>query len=415
MVNATLVILLVLIILSIAFEYAKEKITEAVKKEMRIVLQSMWGELTVLGFLSLVVFLFTKFGFFRVIKGGEAIEEQTESVHMAIFFCMIAYLAIILSIMGSANRIVKSWRIFEALIHDQGYKNLIIEEVDHHQVNPNRSGCCAAKRNRWFASLAEYMGFRYEFLSARVAMFGVHSKGALGDKTKKVKSHHKSSQILASPSSKSRTLNPSHGIVVEVPESTSLGSGAGAPVMQGEGAAGGSLNASTTSGGLRQSLLTGHSGHLDPKTLVKQREEQMESSKNFSAETVKLDEGFDFAEYLDHCIAHTLQEMVEVGIPTWVTMLVVVAIASSAARSPHFYVSFIVYIACGAVLPFLGLIVHVKLRRIRADLGNEAALVYARNHANKTLSKFKMSLYVSLSLPLLVLVSEIIVSLRHLG
>lgn len=61
-------IVLILILLTIAFEKIKESIEESVNRSLKPIIQSLFGEITVLGFLSLFTFVITKLGVFDVVS-----------------------------------------------------------------------------------------------------------------------------------------------------------------------------------------------------------------------------------------------------------------------------------------------------------------------------------------------------------
>ena len=55
-------ITLTLILLTVAFEMMKETLEESVSEDYEIILEKFFGELTILGFLSMVTFLISKTG-----------------------------------------------------------------------------------------------------------------------------------------------------------------------------------------------------------------------------------------------------------------------------------------------------------------------------------------------------------------
>ena len=80
--------MLVLIALTIAFEWGKEYIHESADVHMKEIIDSMFGEMTILGFLSVVTFCITKTGYFEYLskklfgaEEEEALLELFEFVH----------------------------------------------------------------------------------------------------------------------------------------------------------------------------------------------------------------------------------------------------------------------------------------------------------------------------------------------
>jgi hypothetical protein len=80
------VIVLLLIVLKIAFEKAKEHIEESADHNMKPIIGSLLGEMTVLGFLSNSTYCVTQLGFFEHISTSlfreeEELQETFEFVH----------------------------------------------------------------------------------------------------------------------------------------------------------------------------------------------------------------------------------------------------------------------------------------------------------------------------------------------
>ena len=51
-----------IIVISISFEITKDMLEEATRESMKPILRNIFGELTILGFIGLVMFLLTKYG-----------------------------------------------------------------------------------------------------------------------------------------------------------------------------------------------------------------------------------------------------------------------------------------------------------------------------------------------------------------
>ena len=86
--------------MTVAFEAGKEYLHSKCDHAMKPILESFFGELTVLGFVSLLIFLINKAGFFQflgeMIYGSgtdEAMEmlELSEYIHIILFFVMIGF------------------------------------------------------------------------------------------------------------------------------------------------------------------------------------------------------------------------------------------------------------------------------------------------------------------------------------
>lgn len=109
-------IVLLLIVLTLAFEYGKESIEESADRNMEPIIQGLFGELTVLGFLSMVTFCVTKMGVFDKLGAylfGEGEEKELleifESVHFMLFFIMVFFVINVLVLMHGSKRQSHKW------------------------------------------------------------------------------------------------------------------------------------------------------------------------------------------------------------------------------------------------------------------------------------------------------------------
>lgn len=76
-------IVLVLILLTVTFEYAKDALEEAVPEDFEVILEKFFGELTVLGFLAVITFIFSQTSLFaflseRIFDNDEELLEYFE-------------------------------------------------------------------------------------------------------------------------------------------------------------------------------------------------------------------------------------------------------------------------------------------------------------------------------------------------
>ena len=111
-------IVLLLIALTLIFEYAKESIEESADRNMGPIIQGLFGELTVLGFLSMVTFCVTKMGVFDTLGArlfGEGEEEELleifESVHFMLFFIMVFFVINVLVLMRGSKLQSGKWYV----------------------------------------------------------------------------------------------------------------------------------------------------------------------------------------------------------------------------------------------------------------------------------------------------------------
>ena len=114
--------------ISIGFEITKDVLEEATRESMKPILRNIFGELTILGFIGLVMFLVTKYGkpaldhmaakwFPEECPDNDCAEnpliELTETVHMVLFMVMMIFLGSAVLMVKIGNRKKKRWRYLE--------------------------------------------------------------------------------------------------------------------------------------------------------------------------------------------------------------------------------------------------------------------------------------------------------------
>ena len=134
-----LVIAGVLIALTIAFEMVEEFLTDLINKDFLPILQHVYSELTILGFVGLIMFILTKSGvlqsysksmFWHPPPGEESdddeacdpeeheaeseLTELVEGAHMVLFFVMLCFLTQIGIMLWMTQRRMAVWRKWEA-------------------------------------------------------------------------------------------------------------------------------------------------------------------------------------------------------------------------------------------------------------------------------------------------------------
>eukprot|EP00546_Thalassionema_frauenfeldii_P018588 CAMPEP_0178906048 /NCGR_PEP_ID=MMETSP0786-20121207/6616_1 /TAXON_ID=186022 /ORGANISM="Thalassionema frauenfeldii, Strain CCMP 1798" /LENGTH=815 /DNA_ID=CAMNT_0020577727 /DNA_START=54 /DNA_END=2498 /DNA_ORIENTATION=+ len=110
-----------LLTLTIIFETAKHSLEHSVTEDMKPVLEKLFGEMTVLGFLSMVTFVFNVtnlFGYLSTLLVGSEDEEEHllhifEDVHFAIFFLMVFYMVQALVLIHQALQTEAMWVKFD--------------------------------------------------------------------------------------------------------------------------------------------------------------------------------------------------------------------------------------------------------------------------------------------------------------
>lgn len=116
-----IVIALFLIAATLAFEFMRDGLEEAVTEDMQIILEKLFGELTILGFLAIVTFVLTQTGILQklsieVFGEEEELLEYFEAVHFSIFFIMVFFVFQVLILIKEASETEKQWDEMDLLI-----------------------------------------------------------------------------------------------------------------------------------------------------------------------------------------------------------------------------------------------------------------------------------------------------------
>ena len=177
--TAIAVIVLLLIVLTIGFEEAKHKLLHAADKNTKPIINSLFGEMTVLGFLSLFTFCVTQMGVFERMstrifgeEGHEELLEIFESVHYMLFGIMLFFLTCVLVLVTGARRREEVLYLYElgclSLEYMQGVADRVnasyMDEMCTWRSYVARSFSC---KSDFFTDLLLYYGIRNEFLLDR--------------------------------------------------------------------------------------------------------------------------------------------------------------------------------------------------------------------------------------------------------
>ena len=119
--NVPLVILLILtviVVISVVFEKGKEHLIYSVEKNIRPIVISLFGEMTLLGFIGLVLFVVVKSNILgrlsdEIFGEEDRLEELVELVHIAIFGVMVLFLAYVVALTRIGKYLTVKWRGFE--------------------------------------------------------------------------------------------------------------------------------------------------------------------------------------------------------------------------------------------------------------------------------------------------------------
>ena len=179
--TAVAVIVFFLIALTILFEYTKEAIEEAADRIMKPVIQGLFGELTVLGFLSIVTFLVTKMGWFSNLSEhlfGEDEEEELletfEFVHYMLFFIMVFFVINVLVLVYGGQAMEKTWWMYDTACRDANYMSQLdalsspgIRKTTYVQYLCETLFPCRSATRRLRSELQLFRGLRQEFVLER--------------------------------------------------------------------------------------------------------------------------------------------------------------------------------------------------------------------------------------------------------
>ena len=133
---ACMVAISAIIAISIGFEIGRDILEERTKEAMKPILRNVFAELTILGFIGLIMFFTTKYGkpsldnlvgnettgwfksecFMRECKlicPENPLIEETETVHMVLFLVMMIFLASVVLLVKISDKKTKHWRYLE--------------------------------------------------------------------------------------------------------------------------------------------------------------------------------------------------------------------------------------------------------------------------------------------------------------
>mmetsp|Transcript_27429 Transcript_27429/g.58946 ORF Transcript_27429/g.58946 Transcript_27429/m.58946 type:complete len:731 (+) Transcript_27429:224-2416(+) len=144
-----LIIILILVTLTILFEKMKHAAEHHAGRALRPIVACLFGELTVLGFLSMVTYCLDKGGAFLAlgrmisrhmydgeeeegeVKEEEEIFELVESIHFAMFFVMVIFLVSVLIEVHQGLQSHQTWCQWDRACHCKAYvENLLREHAE---------------------------------------------------------------------------------------------------------------------------------------------------------------------------------------------------------------------------------------------------------------------------------------------
>merc|ERR1719232_1344005 len=127
-------IIILLNVLTVGFEALEEYVKESSSKDTMPIINAMFGEMTVLGFLSMFTFLISQFDFISTLSDhifgeSEFLIEILEVIHYTLFFVMIFF--IMQALLSAKQNMLtqEKWLRMELVARDQCHmKNFIMEQ-----------------------------------------------------------------------------------------------------------------------------------------------------------------------------------------------------------------------------------------------------------------------------------------------
>jgi hypothetical protein len=180
---ATLVIIvLLLILLTIVFEEIKEHVEHNVPDSLVSVVDRLFGELMVLGFLSIVTFILSESNVFALIsvhvfgkdEAGE-FGEDFEFVHYSIFLLMVVFCTKVIELVVSAKDNHQMWLQMERCVQEKKHggtmtnsmRNLLRQDTGLRRYSTVYRVTGKSTGNKPELNQVLYEGFREEFILER--------------------------------------------------------------------------------------------------------------------------------------------------------------------------------------------------------------------------------------------------------
>jgi hypothetical protein len=153
---------------------------------MKPIIQSLFGEMTILGFLSIFTFCVTKLGVFEQLstqlfgeKEQEVLLETFEFVHYLLFFIMVFFVCLVLLLVAEAKRIEERLWIMDRAARDDEYMDEFRQHANQHNASGDKSSswlyhcgkslipCLQSKQQRLMEDLVLFERCRKDFLLER--------------------------------------------------------------------------------------------------------------------------------------------------------------------------------------------------------------------------------------------------------
>lgn len=134
-------IVLFLISLTIAFEKAKHHILHTAERDLRPAVEALFGEMTVLGFVSAIAFTLTQCGVFsflseKLFHEDGLLLELFELVHYFLFLVMIFFVGLFLLLIHEATAMEREWLKMDRACNDNAYMMKFLEKNRNDLTKP---------------------------------------------------------------------------------------------------------------------------------------------------------------------------------------------------------------------------------------------------------------------------------------
>lgn len=123
---STIAIASLLVGLGIFVERFKESLLHGTPENLKPVVVSLLSELTLLGFISVILYLIESLGMLealseRLFNDSRHLLHLFHSMHMMLFFVMILFLCQVMILVATAYKVGKTWRHYETIAQDQHF------------------------------------------------------------------------------------------------------------------------------------------------------------------------------------------------------------------------------------------------------------------------------------------------------
>ncbi|GMH60646.1 hypothetical protein TL16_g03094 [Triparma laevis f. inornata] len=184
-------IIIFLIVVTIMFEKTKDIVEERATKDMLPIIESLFGEMTILGFLSVITFICTKVGILEMLsinifgEGEETKEKLTEifeTVHYCLFAIMIFFVVQVIVLVRLGTESEAQWLALDRACQDPNTLEHLLEgNHAHGRVSPapvpGLGISAESKKKQAIEDQKLFHALREEFIKNRDVMYPFKQEG----------------------------------------------------------------------------------------------------------------------------------------------------------------------------------------------------------------------------------------------